>query len=37
MGVSKHRGIPKMDGLYIREIPSKMDELGVPLFLETPI
>ncbi len=26
-----------MDGLYIVENPIKMDDLGVPLFLETPI
>ena len=26
-----------MDGLFIRENPSKMDDLGIPLFLETPI
>ena len=25
-----------MDGLYIMENPIKMDDLGVPLFLETP-
>ena len=31
MGVSKNNGIPKwMDN------PIKMDDLGVPLFLETP-
>ena len=28
---------PKMDGLFIVENPIKMDDLGVPLFLETPI
>ena len=26
-----------MDGLNIRENPIKMDDLGVPLFSETPI
>ena len=26
-----------MDGLFIVENPIKMDDLGVPLFLETPI
>ena len=38
MGVSKNRGgkPPKMDG-FIMENPIKMDDLGVPLFLETPI
>ena len=36
MGVSKDRGKnPKMDGEN-RENPIKMDDLGVPLFLETP-
>ena len=34
MGVSKNRGT-KMDGLM--ENPIKIDDLGVPLFLETPI
>ena len=29
-------GVPKMDGLYM-EPPIKMDDLGVPLFLETHI
>ena len=36
MGVSKNSGkTTKMDGLL--ENPIKMDDLGVPLFLETPI
>ena len=35
--VSKNRGkTPKMDGEN-NEKPIKMDDLGVPLFLETPI
>ena len=37
MGVSKNGGKhPKMDGLFM-ENPIKMDDLGVPLFLETLI
>ena len=36
MGVSKNRGYPKMDGLWWKTL-IKMDDLGVPLFLETPI
>ena len=36
MGVSKHRGIPKMNG-FIMENNIKMDDLGVSLFLETPM
>ena len=36
MDVSKNRGVsPKMDGLM--ENPIRMDDLGVPLFLETSI
>ncbi len=31
MGVSKNRGTPKW-----METPIKMDDLGIPLFLETP-
>ena len=34
-GVSENRGYPKMDGLM--ENPIEMDDLGVPLFSETPI
>ena len=33
MGVSKNRGTPK----WMMENPIKMDDLGVPWFLETPI
>ena len=38
LGVSKNRGVsPKMDGVLTMENPIKMDDLGIPLFLETPI
>ena len=36
MGVSKNRGTPKWM-VKIMENHIKMDDLGVPLFLETPI
>ena len=36
MGVSKNMGTPKWM-VKIMENPIKMDDLGVPLFLETPI
>ena len=36
MDVSKTRGIPKWM-VYFMENPIKIDDLGVPLFLETPI
>ena len=35
MGVSKNNGTPKWM-VKKRENPIKMDDLGVPLFLETP-
>jgi len=35
MGVSKNRGTPKWM-VKIMENPIKMDDLGIPLFLETP-
>ena len=36
MGVSKNGGTPKWM-VYFMENPIKMDDLGVPLLLETPI
>ena len=36
MGVSKNRGIPKWM-VYNEKPYEQMDDLGVPLFLETPI
>ena len=35
MGVSKNRG--SQNGRFFMENPIKMDALGVPLFLATPI
>ena len=35
MGVSKNRGTPKW--MVLKENPIKMDDLGIPLFLETSI
>ena len=36
MGVEPKIAIPQ-SGWFIMETPIKMDDLGVPLFLETPI
>ena len=36
VGVSKNRGTPKWM-VYFMENPIQMDDLGVPLFLETPM
>ena len=36
MGVSKNRGTPKWM-VKIMENPLKFNDLGVPLFVETPI
>ena len=37
MGVSKNRGGPPKWMVKIMENPIKMDDLGISLFLETPI
>ena len=37
MGVSKNNGTPKMDGENNGKPYEQMDDLGVPLFLETPL
>ena len=36
LGVSKNRGTPKMDGENNGKPYEQMDDLGVPLFSETP-
>ena len=37
MGVSKNRGGPPKWMVKIMENPIEIDDLGVPLFLQTPI
>ena len=36
MDVSKNRGKTTQNGWFTMKIPIKIDDLGVPLFLEAP-
>jgi len=41
VGFSRHKGVSENNDtpkwIFIMENPIKMDDLGIPLFLETPI